>query len=51
VAAKALRPTVMPEISTGLSTGFTLTLIGAPLGEMFASQRGLSYMLMNMIWL
>ena len=31
--------------------GFALTLIGTLLGEMFASQRGLGYMLMNAIGL
>ena len=37
----------MPEIFTGLRVGFSLTLIGTLLGEMFASQRGLGYLLMN----
>ncbi|MFZ9487794.1 MAG: ABC transporter permease, partial [Alphaproteobacteria bacterium] len=31
--------------------GLSLTLIGTLLGEMFASQRGLGYMLMNAIGL
>ena len=34
-----------PEIFTGLRVGFALTLIGSLLAEMFASQRGLGYLL------
>ena len=40
-----------PEIFTGLRVGFALTLIGSLLAEMFASQRGLGYLLMNGIGL
>jgi NitT/TauT family transport system permease protein len=46
-----LFPAAVPEIFTGLRIGFALTLIGTLLGEMFASQRGLGYMLMNAIGL
>jgi NitT/TauT family transport system permease protein len=46
-----LLPAALPEIFTGLRIGFALTLIGTLLGEMFASQRGLGYMLMNAIGL
>ena len=35
-----LLPAALPEIFTGLRIGFSLTLIGTLLGEMFASQRG-----------
>ena len=48
---KVLFPAALPEIFTGLRIGFALTLIGTLLGEMFASQRGLGYMLMNAIGL
>jgi NitT/TauT family transport system permease protein len=48
---RILFPAAMPEIFTGLRLGFALTLIGTVLGEMFASQRGLGYMLMNAIGL
>ena len=41
----------MPEIFTGIRVGFSLTLIGTVLGEMFAAQRGLGYLLMNAIGL
>lgn len=44
-------PTALPEIFAGLRIGFALTLIGTLLGEMFASQRGLGFLLMNAIGL
>ena len=46
-----LFPAVLPEILTGLRVGFSLTLIGTLLGEMFAAQRGLGFLLMNAIGL
>jgi NitT/TauT family transport system permease protein len=46
-----LFPAAIPEIFTGLRIGFSLTLIGSLLAEMFASQRGLGYVLMNAIGL
>lgn len=46
-----LFPAALPEIFTGLRIGFALTLIGSLLAEMFASQRGLGYLLMNAIGL
>ena len=46
-----LFPAAVPEIFTGLRVGFALTLIGSLLAEMFASQRGLGYLLMNGIGL
>ena len=46
-----LFPAAMPEIFTGLRVGFALTLIGCLLAEMFASQRGLGYLLMTGIGL
>ncbi|WP_291296363.1 ABC transporter permease [Elioraea sp.] len=48
---RILLPAALPEIFTGLRIGFSLTLIGTLLGEMFASQRGLGFMLMNAIGL
>lgn len=48
---RVLIPAALPEIFTGIRLGFALTLIGTLLGEMFASQRGLGYMLMNAIGL
>ena len=46
-AATVLAPAVTPEIFTGLRLGFSLTLLGVIIGEMFASQRGLGFMIIN----
>lgn len=51
MVSRILLPAALPEIFTGLRIGFALTLIGTLLGEMFASQRGMGYMLMNAIGL
>lgn len=42
-----LMPAVMPEIFTGLRVGFSLTILGVLIGEMFASQRGLGFLIIN----
>lgn len=44
-------PSALPEIFAGLRIGFSLALIGTLLGEMFASQRGLGFLLMSAIGL
>ncbi|MBV8165676.1 MAG: ABC transporter permease subunit [Alphaproteobacteria bacterium] len=44
-------PAALPEIVTGQRIGFSLTLLGVLIGEMFASQRGLGFLLMNAIGL
>jgi NitT/TauT family transport system permease protein len=49
--AAVLLPAALPEIFTGIRLGFSLTLIGTLLGEMFGSQRGLGYLLMTAIGL
>jgi NitT/TauT family transport system permease protein len=46
-----LIPAVLPEIMTGLRLGFSVTMIGTILGEMFAARRGLGYLLMTAIGL
>ena len=46
-----LAPAVMPELITGVRVGFSLTMLGVLIGEMFASQRGLGFLLMNAIGL
>lgn len=46
---RVLIPACLPEIVTGLRMGFSLTLLGVLIGEMFASQRGLGYLIMNSI--
>ena len=42
-----LVPAVLPEMMSGLRIGFSLTLFGVLIGEMFASQRGLGFLLVN----
>ena len=42
-----LAPAIMPELVTGLRVGFSLTLLGVLIGEMFASQRGLGFLIVN----
>jgi NitT/TauT family transport system permease protein len=49
MVCEILFPAAVPEIFTGIRVGFSLTLIGTVLGEMFAAQRGLGYLLMNAI--
>lgn len=46
-ATTILIPAIIPEIFTGLRVGFSLTLLGVLIGEMFASQRGLGFMIIN----
>ena len=50
-ALSVLLPAAIPEIFTGIRIGFSLTLIGTLLGEMFASQRGLGFLLIQAIGL
>lgn len=38
-------PAVLPEVIAGARLGFSLTLLGVLIGEMFASQRGLGFMI------
>src|SRR5947209_13028762 len=51
IAFSVLLPAAIPEIFTGIRIGFSLTLIGTLLGEMFASQRGLGFLLIQAIGL
>ena len=51
IASRVLLPAAIPEIFTGIRIGFSLTLIGTLLGEMFASQRGLGHLLIQAIGL
>lgn len=44
-------PAVLPEFATGLRVGTSLTLLGVLIGEMFASQRGLGFLIANAIGL
>jgi NitT/TauT family transport system permease protein len=42
-----LTPAVMPELITGVRVGFSLTMLGVLIGEMFASQRGIGFLIIN----
>ena len=44
-----LVPAALPEIFTGFRIGFSLTLLGTLIGELFASDRGLGFMLIRSI--
>ena len=46
-AATIVVPAAIPEIVSGFRVGFALTLLGTLIGEMFASQRGIGYMLVK----
>ncbi len=47
IATYVLVPATLPEIIAGFRVGFALTLLGTLIGEMFASQRGIGYMLIQ----
>ncbi len=49
VIATVLFPATLPEIVSGLRIGLTTTLLGVVLGEMFASKRGLGFLMINAI--
>ncbi len=42
-----LIPACLPDIVNGLRIGFSLSLLGVLIGEMFSSQRGLGFLLVN----
>jgi len=46
-AGTIIIPAALPEIVSGFRIGFALTLLGTLIGEMFASQRGIGYMLVK----
>jgi NitT/TauT family transport system permease protein len=37
----------LPEVASGLRIGFTLTLLGVLLAEMFAAKQGLGFLIIN----
>ena len=47
LAWRILLPAALPEIVTGIRVGFSLTLVGTLLGEMFGAQRGLGFLLLQ----
>jgi NitT/TauT family transport system permease protein len=48
-ATTILIPATLPEVVTGMRVGFSLTLLGVLIGEMFASKRGLGFTIINAI--
>lgn len=44
-----LFPATVPEMVSGLRLGFTVTLLGVLLSEMFASKRGLGFLIINAV--
>jgi NitT/TauT family transport system permease protein len=48
-ATTVVLPAILPEVISGAQLGFSLTLLGVLIGEMFASQRGLGFVAMNAI--
>ena len=42
-----LLPATLPEVVAGLRIGFTLTLLGVLLAEMFAAKQGLGFLIVN----
>jgi NitT/TauT family transport system permease protein len=47
VVATVLTPATLPEVLSGLRIGFTLTLLGVLLAEMFASKHGMGFLIIN----
>ena len=50
-AATIVLPAILPEVMSGTRLGFSLTLLGVLIGEMFASRRGLGFLITNAIGL
>ena len=46
-ALHVILPATLPEVFSGFRIGFALTLLGTLIGEMFASQRGIGYLLVH----
>jgi len=47
VALTVALPAVLPEVLSGARLGFSLSLLGVLIGEMFASKRGLGFLITN----
>lgn len=50
-AARILVPATLPEVVSGLRVGFSLTLLGVLIGELFSSHRGIGFLVMRAIGL
>ncbi len=44
-ASTVVLPAILPEVLSGIRLGFSLTLLGVLIGEMFASRRGLGFLI------
>lgn len=44
---RVLLPATVPEIVSGFRVGFALTMLGTLIGELFASQRGLGFLILR----
>jgi NitT/TauT family transport system permease protein len=47
IALTLALPAVLPEVLSGARLGFSLSLLGVLIGEMFASKRGLGFLITN----
>ena len=47
IALTVALPAVLPEVLSGARLGFSLSLLGVLIGEMFASKRGLGFLITN----
>jgi NitT/TauT family transport system permease protein len=47
IILNVLLPATLPEVVTGLRIGFTLTLLGVLLAEMFAAKHGMGFLIIN----
>jgi NitT/TauT family transport system permease protein len=47
IALTMALPAVLPEVLSGARLGFSLSLLGVLIGEMFASKRGLGFLITN----
>lgn len=50
-ATTVVLPAILPEVVSGARLGFSLTLLGVLIGEMFASRQGLGFVIMSAIGL
>jgi NitT/TauT family transport system permease protein len=46
-ATRIVLPAILPELLSGVRIGFSLTLLGVLIGEMFASRHGLGFLITN----
>lgn len=46
-ASRILLPSVLPDVVTALRVGFSLSLLGVLVGEMFSSQQGIGFLLIK----